>query len=77
MIKLTEEKNPTKANSNNKKQEDFVPTDGGVHAWVVMVCCFIINGLFYGVVDSYGQLYVHLTEKYHDDPNVAMKVSLG
>ena len=63
--------------SANKDQEDYVPKDGGVHAWLVMICCFIINGIFYGIVDSYGVLTIKLLEKYQDDPNKATKVSLG
>lgn len=31
---------------------------------------------FYGIADSFGELFVHIREKYQDDPNVAFKVSL-
>ena len=60
-----------------KEEEEFVPKDGGAKAWLVVVCCFLINGLFYGIADSFGELFVHIREKYQDDPNVAFKVSLG
>ena len=58
-------------------QEDFIPQDGGAQAWLVMICSFIINGVFYGVVDSYGVLFVPLREHFEDIPNAATQVSLG
>ena len=76
-MKTKNEKDSTKTLENSPNPDEFVPKDGGIHAWIVMTCCFVINGLFQGVVDSYGELFVHLKEKYQDDENVSMKVSLG
>ena len=60
-----------------ESKEEFVPKDGGAQAWLVVICCFIINGVFYGIVDSYGVLYVDLKEHFKDIPNAATQVSLG
>ena len=63
--------------TEQEPQEDFVPQDGGAQAWLVMICSFIINGVFYGIVDSYGVLFVPLREHFEDTPNAATQVSLG
>lgn len=68
------------SNKDSEKSEDeeIVPPDGGCWAWVVMVACFLCNGLVLGLNNAYGVIYVRLVEELtaSGDPNPAFKASL-
>lgn len=36
------------------------PPDGGLHAWIIVVASFLINGIVFGIHNCYGIIYVHL-----------------
>jgi len=48
------EKQPT------KKQEEISPPDGGFWAWLVMISCFLVNGIIFGIINTFGILFVQL-----------------
>jgi len=57
---------------------EVVPPDGGPLAWVVMVACFLTNGIIFGIINTFGILFVRL-KKDMEEANVegaATKVSL-
>ena len=41
-----------------------------------MICSFLTNGVIFGIINSYGVLFVHLKKGYKDDPDAATKASL-
>jgi len=43
-----------------KKQEEIVPPDGGFWAWLVMISCFLVNGIIFGIINTFGILFVQL-----------------
>lgn len=57
-------------------KREFVPPDGGFQAWLVMACCFLCNGVIFGIINSYGVIFVYLKEGYKDDDEAATKASL-
>ncbi|PZC84125.1 hypothetical protein B5X24_HaOG205847 [Helicoverpa armigera] len=46
-----------KANGNPNHEERRGPPDGGIRAYSVMVASFVINGLVFGVINSYSVVY--------------------
>ena len=38
------------------------PPDGGCKAWLVMVCSFIVNGVTFGILNTFGIIFVKLKE---------------
>ena len=47
-------------------------------AWLVMVTCFLCNGLAMGINNAYGVIYVRLVEELElqNDPNAASKACM-
>eukprot|EP00092_Neocalanus_flemingeri_P006507 GFUD01007014.1.p1 GENE.GFUD01007014.1~~GFUD01007014.1.p1 ORF type:complete len:481 (+),score=96.44 GFUD01007014.1:263-1705(+) len=43
-----------------KKEAEIVPPDGGFWAWVVMGSCFLVNGIIFGIINTFGILFVQL-----------------
>lgn len=41
-----------------------------------MLCSFQCNGVIFGIINSYGAIFVHLKEGYKGDPEAATKASL-
>ncbi len=57
----------------------FRPPDGGLRAWLVVLCSFLTNGVIFGTINSFGTLFVELkAELEEDDPtaSAAAKASL-
>merc|ERR1712135_99985 len=54
---------------NTSKQIEPVnkPPDGGVRAWIVMICSFLCNGIIFGLINSYGAIYVALKNQYDQE----------
>lgn len=46
--------------SVKEKEEEVAPPDGGPWAWLVMVACFLVNGIIFGIINTYGILYTRL-----------------
>jgi MCP family monocarboxylic acid transporter-like MFS transporter 10 len=41
-----------------------------------MICAFLCNGIIFGIINSYGVLFVYLKEGYKGDEEAATKASL-
>ncbi|XP_045111368.1 monocarboxylate transporter 10-like isoform X3 [Portunus trituberculatus] len=56
----------------------FVPPDGGVRAWLVMLASFLCNGIIFGIINTSGIIYVKIAAhlKEAGDPNAAFKGSM-
>ena len=54
------------------------PPDGGWKAWLVMVCSFIVNGVIFGTINTFGIIFVKLKENLDDsgEEEAALKSSL-
>jgi len=54
------------------------PPDGGIKAWIVVFCSFLINGIVFGIINTYGILFVKLKESLaaSGEEDAAFKCSL-
>ena len=54
------------------------PPDGGWKAWLVMVCSFIVNGVVFGIINTFGIIFVKLKENLEaaGEEEAAFKCSL-
>jgi len=43
------------------------PPDGGFQAWFIMVCSFLVNGIVFSIINTFGILFVKLKEHFEDD----------
>lgn len=57
---------------------EVVPPDGGFRAWVVMICCFLVNGIIFGIINTFGILFVRLKADMEEagEEDVASKCAL-
>ncbi|XP_050394886.1 monocarboxylate transporter 10 [Patella vulgata] len=54
---------------------EFTPPDGG-WGWVVCITSLWVNGTVFGILNTFGILYVSMREKYaKDDPSISFKTS--
>ncbi|XP_030762251.1 monocarboxylate transporter 10 [Sitophilus oryzae] len=62
-----------------KNVDDYVPVDGGVRAWSIMVGSFFCNGILFGVINCHGVLYNQLFESLEKEgvPNASGKAALS
>lgn len=37
--------------------------DGGLHAWIIVVACFLTNGILFGICNCFGILYVYFKKE--------------
>ena len=49
----------SESNSNNDVTQSQ-PPDGGFWAWLVLVSCFLVNGIIFGIINTFGILFVQL-----------------
>lgn len=54
---------PAQTNTNKHRDNDFNPPDGGARAWLVMISAFLCNSILFGVINTYGVIYLNLQEK--------------
>lgn len=56
----------------------MTPPDGGVRAWMVLAASFLCNGLLFGIINTYGVIYVYLLKDLETAkvPDAASKASL-
>ncbi|XP_055297348.1 monocarboxylate transporter 10 isoform X2 [Sitodiplosis mosellana] len=54
------------------------PPDGGARAWCVMISAFFCNSIIFGIVNTYGTVYIKVFEYLVEtgDPEAASKASL-
>lgn len=59
------------AAANNNSE----PPDGGARAWFVVLSSFLCNGILFGVINTYGIIYLTLQEKMtaHGDSGASSK----
>ena len=38
------------------------PPDGGCKAWLVMLCSFVVNGVVFGIINTFGIIFVKLKD---------------
>lgn len=62
----------------DEPKRDIEPPDGGFWAWVIVLTCFLCNGLAMGINNAYGVIYVRLEKDLRDggDQNAASKAAL-
>jgi len=48
--------------ANKVKSLKKQPPDGGFWAWLVMMSCFLANGIVFGIINTFGILFVKLKE---------------
>ncbi|ESO87231.1 hypothetical protein LOTGIDRAFT_107137 [Lottia gigantea] len=73
-LKVPEVEIPKRTKSKSV-QEEFVPPDGG-WGWVVCVTSLWVNGTVFGILNTFGILYVKLRDKYAgNDPSISFKTS--
>ncbi|XP_011299963.1 monocarboxylate transporter 10 isoform X3 [Fopius arisanus] len=58
--------------------DDQMPPDGGVRAWMIMLGSFTINGILFSVINSYSLIFLKLSEILRDagETEVSSKASL-
>ncbi|XP_052808746.1 monocarboxylate transporter 10-like isoform X2 [Mya arenaria] len=77
-IELLEKEKPRNGDLNDREQnavDGFVPPDGG-WGWVVCLASLWANGTVFGVINTFGLVYVEMREHYaKDDPEVSLKTA--
>ena len=60
------------------KAEQIDPPDGGWKAWLVVVCAFIVNGVVFSILNTFGIVFVKLKENLEEAgvEDAAFKCSL-
>ena len=38
----------------------MTPPDGGARAWMVLAASFLCNGLLFGIINTYGVIYIYV-----------------
>lgn len=82
LVKMKSQENgketPNIQETEDIKKSDpiFVPPDGGCQAWLVMICSFLTNGVIFGIINSFGVIFVYLKDRFGDDSDAATKASL-
>ena len=49
--------------TNSEKYSEQEPPDGGCWAWLVLLGCFLVNGIIFGIINTFGILFVELKEE--------------
>lgn len=44
------------------RTHDTPPPDGGTRAWCVVISAFLCNGIIFGIINTYGTIYLSLQE---------------
>ena len=53
------DKNSDKVSRTSEDNENQ-PPDGGFWAWLVLLSCFLVNGIIFGIINTFGILFVQL-----------------
>lgn len=58
-----------------KKREHDAPPDGGARAIVVMISAFLCNSILFGIINTYGTVYLTLQQNLESegDPEASSK----
>lgn len=60
VLQAANQKYPDTQAANQKPAVQVEPPDGGAWAWLVMVSCFVCNGVIFGIINTFGILFVKL-----------------
>lgn len=60
---------------NTSETPSIEPPDGGTRAWCVMISAFFCNSIIFGIINTYGTVYIKLFQylKETGDPEAASK----
>lgn len=61
----------------NATTEDFQPPDGGVRAWTILVSAFLCNGVIFGIINTYGVIYLKLQEQMKENGDAEASSKAG
>ena len=51
------------SDTNSERYSDQEPPDGGCWAWLVLLGCFLVNGIIFGIINTFGILFVELKQE--------------
>ena len=55
--------NTNTSEKSSEKYSDQEPPDGGCWAWLVLLGCFLVNGIIFGIINTFGILFVELKQE--------------
>lgn len=58
-------------------QNNIVPPDGGMRAWMIMIGSFVINGVLFSIINSYSLIYLELQKRLLDAGDAAASSKAG
>lgn len=63
------------ANHANEQHSTDEPPDGGARAWCVMISAFFCNSIIFGIINTFGTIYIELHEnlKANNDSEAGSK----
>ena len=50
------------SDTNSERYSHQEPPDGGCWAWLVLLSCFLVNGIIFGIINTFGILFVQLKQ---------------
>ncbi|XP_044006669.1 monocarboxylate transporter 10 isoform X2 [Aphidius gifuensis] len=76
--KIVKKKSNDNDDADDNKNNEHNPPDGGVRAWSIMLGSFFINGILFGVINSYSLIYTELTKELIkiNETEISWKASL-
>lgn len=54
-----------------EKVEEFVPPDGGMRAYLVVISAFMCNGILFGIINTYSVIYISLQKSLEQSGDAA------
>lgn len=60
-----------------KKREPTDPPDGGARAYIVMISAFLCNSILFGVINTYGTVYLTLHQNLENDGDAEASSKAG
>lgn len=55
--------NNTNGDKNKRSDVNEPPPDGGARAWCVMVSAFLCNSILFGIINTWGTIYLTLQDE--------------
>lgn len=69
--------NKKKLSNGVKLDHNTEPPDGGARAWFVMISAFLCNSIIFGVINTYGVIYLNLQEKLTSNGDLGASSKAG
>lgn len=54
---------PSKDTNEGYEMNQTEPPDGGLRAWLVVLSAFLLNSILFGIINTYGIIYLTLQER--------------